>query len=63
MLKQLTIVNKMNIDDDVEGRIHVENPANAKYKLNDVDGDDEVGIYTENMLEGLQKYNYKTSCC
>ena len=30
MLKQLTIVNKMNIDDDVGGRIHVENPAKAK---------------------------------
>ena len=31
----------MNIAEDVEGRIHAENPAKAKYKLNDVDGDDE----------------------
>ena len=53
----------MNIADDVGGRIHVENPAKAKYKLNDVDGDEEGVIHTENMWEGLQKYNYQTSCC
>ena len=53
----------MNIAEDVEGRIHVENPAKAKYKLNDVDGGEEGGIHAENMLEGLQKYDYKFSCC
>ena len=61
----------MNIAEDVEGRIHAENPAKAKYKLNDVDGDDEGRIRAENinftmmigiiksMLESLQKFNYK----
>ena len=40
----------MNIAEDVEGRIHVENPAKAKYKLNDVDGDDEGGIHAESNV-------------
>ena len=41
----------MNIAEDVEGRIHAENPAKAKYKLNDVvDGDDESGIHAESNV-------------
>ena len=40
----------MNIAEDVEGRIHVENHAKAKYILNDVDGDDEGGIHAESNV-------------